>query len=55
VADYLESRGISKAQVTTKGMGSANPVGNEQTAEGRAQNRRAEIIIRPQVPQTGPQ
>jgi outer membrane protein OmpA-like peptidoglycan-associated protein len=47
VADYLESHGVPQAQVTTQGMGSANPVASEQTAAGRAKNRRAEIIIRP--------
>jgi outer membrane protein OmpA-like peptidoglycan-associated protein len=47
VADYLESRGVPKAQVTTQGMGSSNPVATDQTAAGRAQNRRAEIVIRP--------
>jgi outer membrane protein OmpA-like peptidoglycan-associated protein len=47
VADYLESRGIPRAQVTTKGLGSTNPVATDQTAAGRAQNRRAEIVIQP--------
>ena len=54
VADYLESRGVSKAQVTTQGMGSANPVASDQTSAGRAQNRRAEIVIRPSQPTQEP-
>jgi outer membrane protein OmpA-like peptidoglycan-associated protein len=47
VADYLQGHGVPKAQVTTQGMGSSNPVASEQTAAGRAKNRRAEIVIRP--------
>jgi outer membrane protein OmpA-like peptidoglycan-associated protein len=54
VAAYLESHGVSKAQVTTQGMGSASPVATEQTAAGRAQNRRAEIVIRPSQPSKAP-
>jgi outer membrane protein OmpA-like peptidoglycan-associated protein len=54
VADYLESRGVPRAQVTTQGMGSANPVASDQTAAGRAQNRRAEIVIRPSQPSQSP-
>jgi outer membrane protein OmpA-like peptidoglycan-associated protein len=47
VADYLERKGVARAQVSTQGMGSSNPVASEQTAAGRAKNRRAEIIVRP--------
>lgn len=54
VAGYLESHGVPQAQVTTQGMGSANPVATEQTAAGRAQNRRAEIVIRPSQPPQAP-
>jgi outer membrane protein OmpA-like peptidoglycan-associated protein len=54
VADYLESHGVPQAQVTTQGMGSVNPVATDQTAAGRAQNRRAEIVIRPSQPSRAP-
>ncbi|HKQ82918.1 MAG TPA: OmpA family protein [Steroidobacteraceae bacterium] len=40
VADYLISHGVSRDRVTWKGRGEANPVADNSTAEGRAENRR---------------
>lgn len=40
VADYLEGKGISAARLEAIGMGEANPVADNDTAEGRALNRR---------------
>jgi outer membrane protein OmpA-like peptidoglycan-associated protein len=45
VATELESRGISTAQVQTLGRGKAYPVASNDTAEGRQQNRRVEIVF----------
>lgn len=46
VKDYLVQRhGIDAARITTEGRGSADPVASNDTAEGRAQNRRAVVII----------
>lgn len=44
VASYLESNGVSATRITTEGFGEDNPVASNATAEGRAQNRRAEVI-----------
>ncbi len=44
VARWLEQHGVDKARITTKGYGEANPAGDNSTAEGRAQNRRVEIV-----------
>ncbi|MET0656638.1 MAG: OmpA family protein [Steroidobacteraceae bacterium] len=40
VADYLISHGVSQDRVTTKGRGETNPVADNSTPEGRAENRR---------------
>jgi outer membrane protein OmpA-like peptidoglycan-associated protein len=41
----LTSRGIDGGRITAQGMGEAQPVANNGTAEGRQRNRRVEIII----------
>jgi general secretion pathway protein A len=45
VKTYFNNRGISLSRITAQGMGSQNPIGNNETLEGRQKNRRAEIII----------
>jgi outer membrane protein OmpA-like peptidoglycan-associated protein len=45
VADYLVSRGIAKDRVTGAGIGSSRSIADNKTTEGRAQNRRVEIIV----------
>ncbi|WP_059016895.1 OmpA family protein [Mycobacterium sp. M26] len=45
VGDYLVSQGVSAGDVTTKGLGSADPIAGNDTAAGRAQNRRVEITV----------
>jgi outer membrane protein OmpA-like peptidoglycan-associated protein len=44
VADYLISQGISSSRLQVVPMGESNPVATNKTAEGRAMNRRVEII-----------
>lgn len=41
----LMSKGISAGRITTKGFGAANPVATNDTPEGRAENRRIEVVI----------
>lgn len=45
VATYLRSRGIAPDRVTAVGKGADKPVADNKTIEGRAQNRRVEIIV----------
>lgn len=45
VANYLETKGISNARVTTKGYGETAPAYTNETVEGMAQNRRVEFLI----------
>ncbi|MBN2866379.1 MAG: OmpA family protein, partial [Thiotrichales bacterium] len=45
VKAYLTSNGINANRITTKGMGESNPVADNNTADGRAQNRRVELDI----------
>lgn len=47
VANYLTSRGVSRARIETIGYGEQYPVADNSTPEGRAQNRRVEIRITP--------
>jgi outer membrane protein OmpA-like peptidoglycan-associated protein len=47
VADILVASGVPAIRLTTVGMGEDSPVASNLTAEGRAQNRRVEIIITP--------
>jgi OOP family OmpA-OmpF porin len=44
VRDALVAEGIAADRITTKGMGESNPVASNDTAEGRAQNRRVDIV-----------
>ncbi|PKM97535.1 MAG: hypothetical protein CVU79_07810 [Elusimicrobia bacterium HGW-Elusimicrobia-3] len=45
VYDYLVREGISPARLKYSGLGSAHPVASNDTAEGRARNRRIEVVV----------
>jgi outer membrane protein OmpA-like peptidoglycan-associated protein len=47
VAAVLIENGVSGRRIITQGMGPNDPVASNATASGRAQNRRVEIVIRP--------
>jgi len=47
VARYLESRNVLSQRIYTKGMGETRPIASNDTPEGRARNRRVEIILSP--------
>jgi len=51
VYHYLvEKAGLDPARLTTIGYGEYRPIASNETAEGRAKNRRVEIVILPQYP-----
>jgi outer membrane protein OmpA-like peptidoglycan-associated protein len=45
VRDYLTSQGMAQASVTAKGLGESQPTATNDTAKGRQENRRVEIVI----------
>jgi outer membrane protein OmpA-like peptidoglycan-associated protein len=47
VASILRDSGVPSGRVTAYGRGEDQPIASNLTPEGRAQNRRVEIIIRP--------
>lgn len=46
VRDYLAARGVSPSRVRTVGRGAREPIADNSSAAGRAQNRRVEILLR---------
>lgn len=44
VADYLEAKGIGGGRLAVSGVGESQPVGDNKTKEGRAENRR--VVLR---------
>jgi outer membrane protein OmpA-like peptidoglycan-associated protein len=47
VAGILTAGGVAQNRVTTNGRGASQPIASNDTAAGRAQNRRVEILIIP--------
>lgn len=45
VRQFLESRGISPGVLSAQGEGEVNPVADNATRDGRARNRRVDILI----------
>jgi outer membrane protein OmpA-like peptidoglycan-associated protein len=45
VQDYLVGQGVPGASVTAKGYGKTQPVASNDTAAGRQQNRRVELVV----------
>ena len=45
VRDYLTTAGIPSGTVTAKGFGKTRPVATNETATGRQQNRRVELVV----------
>ena len=47
VSNYLTGRGVAASRIRTVGYGEGQPVATNDTAEGRQQNRRVEIVLSP--------
>lgn len=45
VRDYLVVRGVASEAITAQGFGSTRPVADNKSPEGRAMNRRVEIVV----------
>jgi outer membrane protein OmpA-like peptidoglycan-associated protein len=45
VRDYLTNAGVPADSVTSKGFGKTEPVVSNDTAAGRQQNRRVEMVV----------
>src|SRR5690606_30045235 len=47
VANYLMAQGVDASRLSTRGAGPDQPIASNATADGRAQNRRVEVTLRP--------
>ena len=45
VADFLVAHGVARDHLVVRGLGSINPVASNDTPDGRAKNRRVEIVV----------
>lgn len=45
VRDFLVSQGVQPGNITAQGFGKADPVADNSTAAGRAQNRRVNLVV----------
>lgn len=50
VRDYLVTRGIASDRITAQGFGPTRSVADNTSTEGRANNRRVEIVVQPMTP-----
>jgi len=49
VKDYLTEQGMAPTSVSSRGFGKTQPVASNDTAQGRQQNRRVELVISGEV------
>jgi outer membrane protein OmpA-like peptidoglycan-associated protein len=47
VRDYLVTKGIPQDLITGEGKGPADPISDNTSVEGRASNRRVELVVKP--------
>ena len=45
VMNFLVSQGVQQSNITAQGFGKADPVADNGTAAGRAQNRRVNMVV----------
>jgi outer membrane protein OmpA-like peptidoglycan-associated protein len=48
VRSHLVSRGIEASKITAVGLGESRPIASNATSDGRANNRRVEIVVTPE-------
>lgn len=53
VRTYLISQGIASDHIRAEGLGFTRPIAENKTAEGRANNRRVEIVVQPASSRAG--
>lgn len=44
-AAFVANNGVTASRVSTQGMGETDPISDNETAEGRQENRRVEVVI----------
>jgi outer membrane protein OmpA-like peptidoglycan-associated protein len=47
VRDFLASHGVAPDRIRAEGLGFTRPIADNKSAEGRANNRRVEIVVQP--------
>ena len=47
VRSYLVSQGVDQNRIRSQGLGFTRPIADNKSAEGRANNRRVEIVVQP--------
>jgi outer membrane protein OmpA-like peptidoglycan-associated protein len=45
ILEYLVTRGVPRGRMVAKGNGPSNPLASNFTPEGRAQNRRTDVLF----------
>jgi outer membrane protein OmpA-like peptidoglycan-associated protein len=45
VRDYLASQGVTQTNISSAGYGESDPVADNATAQGRAENRRVQLVV----------
>jgi len=45
VRDYLVTQGVRQANISAAGYGKSDPVADNSTAAGRAENRRVQVVV----------
>lgn len=53
VRSYLVNHGVAADRISAKGVGESTPVADNKSAEGRANNRRVEIVVQPGASTSG--